>query len=282
MFGYITPIKDELKVSDFELFQSYYCSLCHSIKDVFGHIPRFFLNYDSTFFIVLLDGLNKSSGNTRLSNCIKYPFTKKNILVNSKILNYITEFNIALTYFKILDDCNDEKKAKNIYLRKIIKPFYTKIKNKNIITSMERNLDFLNSLENNKSFYSIDYICHPFSSILGEIFKEAPIELDYESYNNRELLYSLGYSLGKWIYLIDALDDLKEDKDSNRFNPILSCYNTCDVSTIKEIIEFQLVLLIDNCKNAVNKLSLIKNNDLILNVIDLGLPSKNNYVLSKI
>ncbi len=282
MFGYITPIVDELKVSDLEIFKNYYCSMCHSIKKSFGNIPRLYLNYDSTFFVILLDGLNDNSNELINTNCIKYPLSKKSIIVNSQILCYITEFNIALTYYKILDDYNDEVNIKNRSLKKIIKPFVGKIKNKEILTTMENNLSYLNLLEKDKSYYSIDYICHPFSSILGDIFKNAPIKLSIENKNNRSLLFNLGYSLGKWIYLIDALDDFNLDIINNRFNPIFSCYKSKDISYIKEVIEFQLVILISNCKDIVNKLSLIKNKELILNVLNLALPSKNNYILSKI
>ena len=57
MFGYITPLKSELKVKEFEYFRSYYCGLCNEIKNKFGNIPRFCLNYDLTFIGFLLDAL---------------------------------------------------------------------------------------------------------------------------------------------------------------------------------------------------------------------------------
>ena len=36
------------------------------------------------------------------------------------------------------------------------------------------------------------------------------------------LLRSMGYHLGRWIYLIDALDDVEKDRKSGAYNPVLA------------------------------------------------------------
>ena len=59
MFGYVTPLKPELKIREYEAFRSYYCGICMHIKECFGNIPRMSLNYDMTFLGLLLDGLHK-------------------------------------------------------------------------------------------------------------------------------------------------------------------------------------------------------------------------------
>ncbi|MDU4739726.1 DUF5685 family protein, partial [Clostridium sp.] len=58
MFGYVTPLKAELKVKDFTKFRSYYCGLCFQLKNSAGNIPRMVLNYDMTFLAILLDSLS--------------------------------------------------------------------------------------------------------------------------------------------------------------------------------------------------------------------------------
>ena len=40
MFGYIIVNKQELKFREFDVYQSYYCGLCQSLKDRFGKIPK--------------------------------------------------------------------------------------------------------------------------------------------------------------------------------------------------------------------------------------------------
>ena len=85
---------------------------------------------------------------------------------------------------------------------------------------IEENLKKLSYLEVEKRFSSIDEIAHPFSEIVGKILNLYPEEFEGDSEEIRGNLYELGYSLGKWIYIIDALDDLKEDMEKNKFNPL--------------------------------------------------------------
>ena len=73
MFGYIIPLKNELKVKDFDKFRTYYCSICSEIKNKFGNIPRLGLNYDTTFFSILLDGLSVENSKKFTFSCIRHP-----------------------------------------------------------------------------------------------------------------------------------------------------------------------------------------------------------------
>ena len=83
MFGYVTPLKNELKVKDFDLFRAYYCGLCHEIKKNFGNIPRLTLNYDMTFLAILLDSLNDTTLNINEIRCLFHPIYKRNIISNN-------------------------------------------------------------------------------------------------------------------------------------------------------------------------------------------------------
>ena len=74
------------------------------------------------------------------------------------------------------------------------------------------------NLEKSKELSSLYEITHPFSDIMGSILSNFPYKFEDDSHILRENLYSLGYFIGKWIYLIDALDDLKDDINSNNFN----------------------------------------------------------------
>ena len=76
MFGYVTPLKSELKFKEFEYFRSYYCGLCNEIKREYGNIPRFCLNYDLTFIGFLLDGLYSTPLNLDSIKCLRHPNKK--------------------------------------------------------------------------------------------------------------------------------------------------------------------------------------------------------------
>ena len=256
MFGYVTPLKPELKIREYESFKSYYCGICMHIKDGFGNIPRMSLNYDMTFLGLLLDGLHKEERSFKIQRCIAHPLKKKPMIVNNKALAYAAAMNVSLVYYKLLDDVT--------IINDII----------------EENLKKLSYLEVEKRFSSIDEIAHPFSEIVGKILNLYPEEFEGDSEEIRGNLYELGYSLGKWIYIIDALDDLKEDMEKNKFNPINYLYNTNNktyeelMGEIRDRMEFTIFNCGYTCRNALEKLPIKRNKEILENIISLGMMDK--------
>ena len=142
------------------------------------------------------------------------------------------------------------------------------------------NLKKLSYLEVEKKLSSIDEIAHPFSEIVGKILNLYPEKFEGDSEEVRGNLYELGYSLGKWIYLIDALDDLKEDMEKNKFNPIDYLYNT-DSKTYEELMEeirdrmeFTIFNCGYTCRNALENLPIKRNKEILENIISLGMMDK--------
>ena len=141
-------------------------------------------------------------------------------------------------------------------------------------------LNELSTLENSKSFSSLDEICDPFSKLVGTVFKNYPYELTDDSDTLRDTLYTLGYSIGKWIYLIDALDDLKKDLEDKKFNPINFLYNKDNmiyeefIESIKPRIEFTILNCGYSIKDNLMTLNLNRNKDILYNIVELGLMDK--------
>ena len=48
MFGYIKPLKNELKFSEYEIYHAFYCGMCNELKT-----KRVFLAYDFAFLALL-------------------------------------------------------------------------------------------------------------------------------------------------------------------------------------------------------------------------------------
>lgn len=282
MFGYVTPLKPELKIREYESFKSYYCGICMHIKDNFGNIPRMSLNYDMTFLGLLLDGLHKEERELKIQRCIAHPLKKKPMIINNKALAYAAAMNVSLVYYKLLDDVADDKSIKSKISSMILSPYKSKF-NRNVTMIndiIEENLKKLSYLEVEKKFSSIDEIAHPFSEIVGKILNLYPEKFEGDSEEVRGNLYELGYSLGKWIYLIDALDDLKEDMEKNKFNPIDYLYNT-DSKTYEELMEeirdrmeFTIFNCGYTCRNALENLPIKRNKEILENIISLGMMDK--------
>ena len=288
MFGYITPLKPELKIKDFTRFRAYYCGVCISIKQNYGNLPRATLNYDMAFLALLLDGLSEDNTSAEVKRCIAHPFNKRPIIINNEAINYAASMNVALSYYKIIDDVNDDNdifsKCKAIFLSPYNKKFSSSIKLIN--TVIEENLNKLSKYEQNKNYTSIDEICDPFAIIVGKILEYFPNKIYNDSDEKRNLLYNFGYTLGKWIYLIDALDDLEEDITKGKFNPINYLYNINNLpykefkESIKDRLEFNILNCAYNCKDILDELEIKKNKDILDNIISLGMMDKYIKVLN--
>lgn len=288
MFGYILPSKEKLQDSDFNLLKSYYCGLCKLIKRKFSNLLRLGLNYDCTFFAVFFDSISKEELNYYSCNCIKHPFSSINCICTNTALNYAADINVALIYYKLVDDYNDDNHYYDKLLSNIIKMYKSKLTYDFIDNILERNLTKLSLLEKSNSILSLDEICDPFSNAMGELFYNFPCKLIDNSKTFKNTLFNLGYCLGKWIYLMDAIDDLKNDIINNKFNPLIKVYNKENLSydllldKIKKNIEFQLTILINNCESIIDNIKFSKNTALLNNVFSNGLIEKQIHIFDNL
>ena len=113
MFGYVTPLKPELKIREYEMFRGYYCGVCMHIKDTFGNLPRLTLNYDMAFLGLLLDALHNETPKIDFKRCMAHPLKKKPMIIDNKALEYTAAMNVSLVYYKLIDDVNDDKSIKS-------------------------------------------------------------------------------------------------------------------------------------------------------------------------
>lgn len=288
MFGYVTPLKDELKVRQYEDFRSYYCGLCQHIKSNYGQLPRLTLNYDLTALALLLDGLSPTKTYVRKQSCLTHPLKKKTMIINNQPLSYAADMNVALVYYKLLDDVQDDKDLKSKLLSTILKPYKNQFSPEllPILNSIETNLQKLYTLEINYNFSSLDEICDPFACIVAEILQLYPYSFHQDSPDLRSQLYQFGYALGKWIYIIDALDDLKKDMDQNKFNPLFSLYHETGMNyqdlfiKAKDPVSFTLLNCGFVCRSLLSSLPLVRNKALLHNIVVLGMMEQYNKVTS--
>jgi hypothetical protein len=283
MFGYVTPCKMEMKIKDYEIFKAYYCGLCNSIKKNFGNFPRLTLNYDMTFLAILLDSLSENKYSFRKFRCLIHP-TKKRIIINdNEAIDYAAFCNVTLAYYKLMDDVYDNKTIKSKVLSIFLKTYLKNPPNAytNIMKYTKEKLLLLNTLEGRNDIMSIDELSDVFADLTGFI-----ISFYYKETAFKDNLYWLGYNLGKWIYIIDAYDDLEKDIESNSFNAINSLFNKDKLNfesfstLIKPRIDFILTACASQCLKYLNNLPIIKNKDILYNILELGLMEKMDKVFN--
>ena len=111
MFGYIIVNKQELKFREFDVYQSYYCGLCQSLKERFGRRGQLTLSYDMTFVALLLSALYDEPVENSTCKCVAHPF-EAHATSRSVFTDYAADMNLLLSYYKCLDDWTDERKWK--------------------------------------------------------------------------------------------------------------------------------------------------------------------------
>ncbi|NLM76319.1 MAG: hypothetical protein GX187_09570 [Clostridiaceae bacterium] len=282
MFGYVEPDKPELKLREYEIFRGYYCSLCKTIGKKYGQIPRVTLNYDLTFLYVLLDSLDTAPVNGRRERCIAHPFKKRFVVYSGSSADYAAAMNILLTYYNLRDKWADEKSIISGSGSLMLKRFYKKVKNEypEKCKIIKHHLKQLQELEKN-GCEIVDEAAEPFALIMRELFQGGHI---HDEMANKALGW-MGYNLGRWIYILDAYDDIEEDIRNNNYNPVVRQYkyNGENISEFKrkilEPVNFSLTYSLSEVEKAYSLLNIEKNKGLLDNIIYSGLIVKTDKVL---
>lgn len=287
MLGYMVPDKPELKIKEYELYSAYYCGICKSIKKRYGQIPRLALNYDSVFLAVTLGSLFPSVEDIKLERCPVHPLKKRTVVYKEIVVDYAGDMMLLLAYYKLRDDRQDEKSLKALIGLAALKGTYEKIMkiHREKCIMVEDRLDELSKLERQKC-PSLDRAAEPFASLMGEIFAADSI---FEDENTLKLLRKIGYHVGKWLYLIDAYDDLTEDAEKGNYNPLLIQWNYQPSqekmedfqSRIRQRTEFNLMFYLTELSKAFEGLVIQRNQGLVENMLYSGLLKKTEEILTK-
>jgi len=221
LFGYVQIRKPELKIKDYEIYHAFYCGLCERLRAKYGMAGRITLTYDMTFLIILLSSLYDVRCRHEKKHCIVHPAKKHNILYN-EITDYCASINILLSYYKCLDDKQDDFNLKGnmgaLVYKKTAQETAGRYKRQADMVKMS--LKKLYRLEK-ESKYDIMENAGCFGNLLAEIFI-------YKDDMFKAYLGDLGYYLGRYIYIMDAYDDLQEDIKKDRYNPFKNVYKDRD------------------------------------------------------
>ncbi|MFV0393442.1 MAG: DUF5685 family protein [Coprobacillaceae bacterium] len=260
MFGYVVVDKPELKFKEYDIYHSYYCGLCKTLKEMYGYKGQISLNYDLTFLALLLSSLYEPETKEELSNCIMHPLKKYYKRFN-ECIEYAAKMTIVLSYYKCEDDWLDEKRMTRQTYKKILKKSYLKIKEEypEKIEVIEKSLYQIHEYEASGN-YDLDELSNCFGKVMGEIcvYKEDEWKND---------LYELGFYLGKFIYFLDAYDDIEEDNKKGTFNPFQKEYKKPDFEERSQMI---LELMISKSATAFECLPIIENVEIIRNILYSG------------
>ncbi len=267
MFGYIITNKAELKLKDYERYREYYCGVCNSLRERYGITSALTLSYDVTFMVILLSALYEPQTKRNSKRCMVHPVNKHFYLSNDMI-DYAADMCILLSYYKCLDDWQDDRKITRLTYsaisRKNVRQICSKYKKQ--AEAVREGIKRLGEFEKN-GIDNIDMLSSEFGRLLGTLFCQTCREKCFDTFYNE--LYDMGYHLGKYIYILDAYDDLEEDINKDRFNPFKKISES-DVDFDAYVKELLLMEAADAAR-AFEMLPIVKDVDILRNIIYSGM-----------
>lgn len=273
MFGYINANKTELTEAERIEYQRYYCGLCQQLHKLAGFKGQLLLNYDLCFLVLLLSGLYEPSTNTKEFRCIIHPLSAKHGYSN-EITEYAAAMDILLSYHSLMDNyADDNSKICKLYADSL-KKCYLKIADKypRQATAVENYISNLSAAEK-AGETNIDIVSNYTGEMLAEIF-------DYRQDEWSKDLRSLGFYMGKFIYIIDAYDDLKKDEKKGQYNP-LSQMKADTPKEYETFVRVNLTSLMAECAKSFERLPIIENTTILRNIIYSGVWTKYEYLQIK-
>ncbi|MEG0979625.1 MAG: DUF5685 family protein [Oscillospiraceae bacterium] len=274
MFGYVRINKPELKIGDYDVYKGVYCSLCKELGHSFGLFSKFTLSYDFTFLAILKMSINDKCNKFKKSRCNFNPFKKCNCCEKeNESVNFSANVAIIMLYYKVKDNIDDGgffKRALMYLILPIVALYHKKAKQNlpDINNIVSNAMEQQRKLEDDKCD-SIDAAANPTSYALGEIFAYG--ETDEQQ---ARVLKHFGYCIGRYVYIMDATDDLQDDLNEGQYNALILSNGLStgdDVNPSREKAYGIIDRTISEIINTYELLNLLRYHNIIENIVYEGL-----------
>lgn len=262
MLGNITVRREELKVKDFDLYRGFYCGVCNDLKADCGELARMTLTYDMTFLAILLTSLYEPKTGKELKHCIFHP-GRKMLCCRNMFTAYAADMSVIMVYHNLLDDWKDEKNRKSLFESRLLLSAYKKAAAKypRQLKALRIYLKRLHEAETANA-QDLDLA----AGLTGKFFQEV-FAFDERDVWSRTLK-ELGFYLGKFIYLLDAYQDIEEDKKSGNYNPLIRVGGRDDFD---EYVKDILTMMAAGAAAAFERLPIVENVEILRNILYAGI-----------
>ena len=277
MFGYVRADTPYLYIKDDNLYRAMYCGVCKGIGQVCGQAARMGLSYDVTFLSVILHNIAGVDVKIEKSHCLTHCIRTRQMAEVDELTRRLGALNTALVYYKYTDDIQDGDKGRG--KRLWFKRGFQKVKQ--IYPEIERivreNLANQEQVEKAKT-ESLDRAADATANMLAEFSDYALGEKKTSATHN------LFYAVGKWIYLIDALDDYDKDVKKGAYNPFALAFQaTCKKELLEgksgEDVRYAFHALFFDIRENLSQIHFHFNRDLSDNILLRGLPATTKRVM---
>lgn len=273
MFGYVKPKICELRVKEHDIYKAAYCGLCKAMKKRHGLLSTLTLSYDCCFLSLLLASLAQEEPCYKKCRCLHRCVQKSaKQMIPTNELDFAADVNLVLAYHKCIDDINDERKLSKRLMALLLRGRVKRLKGQNgeLCKAVESHMAELNALEREQCSEP-DRVADCFARLLCAIVAMG-CKVDK---NTAVAVNWFCYNLGRWIYLIDAADDIESDAKSGCYNPLLLA------NKARDDMAFSLYKSLSEADKALQLLKLNRFLGIIENIISLGCTATTAKVLKE-
>ncbi len=261
MFGYVSVNMEEMKIRDYRRYHAFYCGICQDLKEYHGQTARLSLTYDMTFLAILLTGLYEDKIKEEKYFCAPHPLSKHESYRN-RMTAYAADMNVLISYYNLLDDWKDEKKLGSLFLAGTMKRD-VRVLVKNYPRQARAIRLYLKKLEACETERSMDL--DRASGDTGRLFAELFV---WQEDMWSDTLRKIGFYLGKYIYLMDAYEDLEKDKKNGNYNPWIAISDEDDYEQrAGQILMYQVAA----CTREFEKLPILEYVEILRNILYSGI-----------
>lgn len=271
MFGYIVPNLSAFSDEQKARYKAVYCGLCHVLRQRHGLSGTLTLSNDLTFLALLLNSLYESEEISGKERCIPHPLKQHPFAVGESF-EYVADMNVALAYHKCMDNWLDDRNLLSRGEAALLHRAYSKVSRKHPskCAAIETWLNEIHLLEE-QNHVGIDAPVNSTGRLLGELFCWKD---DFWSSSLR----IIGDGLGRFIYMMDAYDDLSDDLKHGSYNPLASYYQN---ENFESMCKDALVMMVADCTQEFEQLPILQDADLLRNVLYSGIWSKYAQIQKK-
>ncbi len=273
MFGYININQKIMTEEDKKAYRAYYCGLCRRLKSSCGAKGQMLLNYDMTFLVVLLTGLYELDNEVSEITCALHPTKRKTLWIN-EATDYAADMNVILAYHNLIDDWKDDKSYSKKAFAKILDKDYARIVQNypRQAAAIEEYMKKTGETER-RGEKNLDAVAGLSGEMLGEVFCWREDEWARE-------LRTLGFYMGKFIYLMDAYEDYDADMQKGAYNPLILQMKERD-EDMDTFIRLLLTSMMSECAKSFERLPILLHADILRNVLYSGVWSKYEFLQLK-
>ena len=265
MFGYVITNPESLSKERQQRFRAFYCGLCATLRRRHGLASGAALSYDMTFLAMLLNAVYEPGERSGRERCPAH-LVKAHDYVLTPVMDYAADMNAALAYHKCRDNWSDDRDLIAAGEGALLKRAYQKAKanHPEKCAAIEAWLDEIHDIEA-RGLQQVDAPVNATGRLLGELFVW-PGDAAFS-----DELRAVGDGLGRFIYFMDAYEDLPRDARKGRYNPLKGLRDREDYEAL---CKTALTMMIADATQAFEELPVVLDADILRNVLYSGIWSK--------